>query len=112
MLCHQRDLIRVLYFHRGVEAIDRHTQPCKERKQITEGLTMKMKCGSHGSTSLPAGAGLRTSAFKHHFLLLAPTYSDLHSFWPSVPAGGSGTRSVPPGFAALSSLVPRHLQTR
>lgn len=23
-----------IYFHRGIEAIDRHTEPCKERKQI------------------------------------------------------------------------------
>ena len=101
-----------IYFHRGIEAIDKHTEPCKERKQITGGITMKMKRGSHHSASLPAGAGLRTSAVRNRFLPLALTYSDLHSFWPSVPAGGSGTRSVPPGFAALSSLVPRHLQTR
>lgn len=101
-----------IYFHRGVKAIDRHTEPCKERKQITGGITMKMKRSSHRPASLPAGAGLGTSVFRNRFLPLAPTYSDLHSFWPSVPAGGSGTRSVPPGFAALSSLVPRHLQTQ
>lgn len=40
------------------------------------------------------------------------THSDLHSSWPSTLAGASEARSVPPGFAALSSLVPKHLQTR
>lgn len=47
-----------IYFHRGVKAIDRHTEPCKERKQITGGITMKMKRSSHRPASLPAGAGL------------------------------------------------------
>ena len=69
-----------IYFHRGVKAIDRHTEPCKERKQITGGITMKMKRSSHRPASLPAGAGLGTSVFRNRFLPLAPTYSDLHSF--------------------------------
>lgn len=61
--------------------------------------------------TLPSWRRSETSNGATSALRLA-TYSDLHSFWPSVPAGGSETHSVPPGFVAPSSLVPRHLQTQ